>query len=173
MSNSQSATDTWPDYRRFRRLTPYLEKGEQWKKEKILEIPQKKWLPKYRVKTFYIFEFPLFSLFTSISLSEDFLCKVPACIYFTKINWKKVFILLTLGPHKKKKWQSLGNLFWQTRMRVTITQQKLRSVRLLLPQGSLSVFISDICVVSVWFITVIFLKGHTHTHTLKFKYRSF
>lgn len=110
LRNSQSATDTWPDYSRFRRLTPYLEKGGQWKKEKILEIPRKKWLPKYRVNTFYIFEFPLFSLFTSIFLSEDFLWKVPACIYFTKINWKKVFILLTLGPHIKKKWQSLRNL---------------------------------------------------------------
>lgn len=112
LSNSQSATDTWPDYSRFWRLTPYLEKGGQWKKEKILEIPRKKWLPKYRVNTFYIFEFPLFSLFTSIFffLSDDFLWKVPACIYFTKINWKKVFILLTLGPHIKKKWQSLRNL---------------------------------------------------------------
>lgn len=162
LRNSQSATDTWPDYSRFRRLTPYLEKGGQWKKEKLLEIPRKKWLPKYRVNPFYIFEFSLFSLFTSIFFVRRFPLESSSLhlLYENKLE-EGVYFINTGTTHKEKVAVSEES-FWQTRMRVTITQQKLRSVRLLLPQESLSAFISDICVVSVWFITVIFWKD-THT----------
>lgn len=107
----------------------------------------KKWFSKYRVNTFYTFEFPLFSFLLPFFVSRFPLESSGLCLLY-KNKLEDVYFI-NIGTTHKDKVAASGDSCWQTRMRVAITQQKWRSVRLLLPRESLSLLISDIFVVSV------------------------